>query len=56
MLKIDEALRKAKDATLRGLKGKEVELPNFKPAPDVASSEEIDEVNQAIEGLIRVRI
>lgn len=55
MLKIDEALRKAKDATLRGLKGKEVELPNFKPAPDVASSEEIDEVNQAIEGLIRVR-
>lgn len=55
MLKIDEALRKAKDATLRGLKGKEVEIPNFKPAPDVASSEEIDEVNQAIEGLIRVR-
>lgn len=55
MLKIDEALRKAKDATLRGLKGKEVEIPNFKPAPDVASCEEIDEVNQAIEGLIRVR-
>lgn len=55
MLKIDEALRKAKDATLRGLKGKEVEIPNFKPAPDVTSSEEIDEVNQAIEGLIRVR-
>jgi len=55
MLKIDEALRKAKDATLRGLKGKEVELPNFKPAPDVASSEEIDEVNQAIESLIRLR-
>lgn len=55
MLKIDEALRKAKDATLRGLKGKEVEIPNFKPATDVASSEEIDEVNQAIEGLIRVR-
>ena len=52
---VDEALRKAKDATLRGLKGKEVEIPNFKPAPDVASSEEIDEVNQAIEGLIRVR-
>ena len=55
MLKIDEALRKAKDATLRGLKGKEVELPNFKPAPDVASNEEIDEVNQAIESLIRLR-
>lgn len=55
MLKIDEALRKAKDATLRGLKDKEIEIPNFKPAPDVASSEEIDEVNQAIEGLIRVR-
>ena len=55
MLKIDEALRKAKDATLRGLKGKEVEIPNFKPAPDVASSEEIDGVNQAIESLIRLR-
>ena len=55
MLKIDEALHKAKDATLRGLKGKEVEIPNFKPAPDVASSEEIDEVNQAIESLIRLR-
>ena len=55
MLKIDEALRKAKDATLRELKDKEVEIPNFKSAPDVASSEEIDEVNQAIESLIRVR-
>lgn len=55
MLKIDEALRKAKDATLRGLKGKEVEIPNFKPATDVASSEEIDEVNQAIESLERLR-
>ena len=46
MLKIDEALRKAKDATLRGLKGKEVEIPNFKPAPDVANSEtdELDEI------------
>lgn len=55
MLKIDEALRKAKDATLRGLKGKEVEIPNFKPATDMASSEEIDEVNQAIESLERLR-
>lgn len=55
MLKIDEALRKAKDATLRGLKGKEVEIPIFKPATDVASSEEIDEVNQAIESLERLR-
>lgn len=55
MPKIDEALRKAKDATLRGLMGKEVEIPNFKPAPDVASSEEINEVNQAIESLIRLR-
>lgn len=55
MLKIDEALRKAEDATLRGLKGKEVEIPNFKPATDVASSEEIDEVNQAIESLERLR-
>lgn len=46
MLKIDEALRKAKDATLRGLKGKEVEIPNFKHAPDVANSEtdELDEI------------
>lgn len=52
---VDEAIRKATEETLRGLKGKEVEIPNFKPAPDVASSEEIDEVNQAIEGLIRVR-
>lgn len=52
---IDEAIRKAMDETVRELKGKEVEIPNFKPAPDVASSEEIDEVNQAIEGLIRLR-
>jgi hypothetical protein len=52
---VDEAIRKATEETLRGLKGKEVETPNFKPAPDVASNEEIDEVNQAIEGLIRVR-
>lgn len=55
MLKIDEALRKAKDATLRGLKGKEVEIPNFKPVPDVASNEDISEINQAIESLIRLR-
>jgi hypothetical protein len=55
MLKIGEALRKAKDATLRGLMGKEVEIPNFKPVPDVANSEEINEVNQAIESLIRLR-
>lgn len=52
---IDEAIREATEETVRELKGKEVEIPNFKPAPDVASSEEIDEVNQAIEGLIRVR-
>lgn len=52
---IDEAIRKATEETLRELKGKEVNTPNFKPAPDVASSEEIDEVNQAIESLIRVR-
>ena len=55
MPKIGEALRKAKDATLRGLMGKEVEIPNFKPVPDVANSEEINEVNQAIESLIRLR-
>lgn len=55
MLKIDEALRKAKDATLRGLKGKEVEIPNPKSVIGARNSEEIEEVNQAIEGLIRVR-
>lgn len=46
MLKIDEALRKAKDATLRGLKGKEVEIPNSTSGADVANSEtdELDEI------------
>lgn len=52
---MDEAVRKATEETLRELKGKEVEIPSFKPAPDVASSEEIDEVNQAIESLTRLR-
>lgn len=52
---VDEAIRKATEETLRELKDKEVEIPNFKFAPDVASSEEIEEVNQAIESLIRVR-
>lgn len=52
---VDEAIRKATEETLRELKGKEVEIPNFKFAPDVTSNEEIDEVNQAIESLIRVR-
>ena len=52
---VDEAIRKATEETLRELKGKEVEIPNFKHVPDVTSSEEIDEVNQAIESLIRVR-
>ena len=51
----DEAIRKATEETLRELKGKEVEIPNFKPSPDVANSEEINEVNQAIESLIRLR-
>ena len=51
----DEAIRKATEETIRELKDKEVEIPNFKPAPDVASSEEIDEVNQAIESLVRLR-
>lgn len=55
MLKIDEAIRKAKDATLRGLKGKEVEIPNPKSAIGARNSEEIEEVNQAIESLIRLR-
>lgn len=52
---VDEAIRKATEETLRGLKGKEVEISNFKSASDVASNEEIDEVNQAIESLVRVR-
>lgn len=52
---IDEAIRKATEETLRELKGKEVNTPNFKPATDVASSEKIDEVNQAIESLERQR-
>lgn len=51
----DEAIRKATEETLRELKGKEVEIPNFKPVPDVANSEEINEVNQAIESLVRLR-
>lgn len=55
MLKIDEALRKAKDATLRGLKGKEVEIPNPKSTIGARNSEEIEEVNQAIESLIQLR-
>ena len=46
MLKIDEAVRKATEETLRGLKGKEVETPNFKPDADAANSEtdELDEI------------
>ena len=42
----DETLRKATEETVRELKGKEVEIPNFKPAPDVANSEtdELDEI------------
>lgn len=52
---IDEAVREATEETVRELKGKEVEIPNFKPAPDVASNEETDEVDQAIESLIRLR-
>lgn len=43
---IDEAVREATEETVRELKGKEVEIPNFKPAPDVDSSEtdELDEI------------
>ena len=46
MLKIDEALRKATEETLRGLKGKEVEIPNSTSGADVANSEtdELDEI------------
>ena len=42
----DEAIRKATEETLRELKDKEVEIPNFKPASDVANSEtdELDEI------------
>ncbi len=52
---VDEAIRKATEETLRELKGKEVEIPNFKPAIGARNSEEIEEVNQAIESLIRLR-
>lgn len=52
---LDEAVRKAMDETVLELKGKEVEIPSFKPAIDARNSEEIDEVNQAIESLIRLR-
>lgn len=43
---IDEAVHEATEETVRELKGKEVEIPNFKPAPDVANSEtdELDEI------------
>ena len=43
---IDEAVREATEETVRELKGKEVEIPNFKSAPDVTSSEtdELDEI------------
>ena len=42
----DEAIRKATEETLRELKGKEVEIPNFKPTPDATNSEtdELDEI------------
>lgn len=51
----DEAIRKATEETIRELKDKEVEIPNFKPAPDVTINEQIEEVNQAIETLTRLR-
>lgn len=51
----DEAIRKATEETLRELKGKEVEIPNPKSAIGARNSEEIEEVNQAIESLIRLR-
>ena len=35
---IDEAVREATEETVRELKGKEVEIPNFKFAPDAANS------------------
>lgn len=43
---IDEAVREATEETVRELKGKEVEIPNFKFAPDAANSEtdELDEI------------
>ncbi len=42
----DEAIRKATEETVRELKGKEVETPNFKPDADAANSEtdELDEI------------
>lgn len=51
----DEAIRKATEETVRELKGKEVEIPNPKSAIGARNSEEIEEVNQAIESLIRLR-
>ena len=51
----DEAIRKATEETLRELKGKEVEIPNPKSAIGARNSEEIEEVSQAIESLIRLR-
>lgn len=51
----DEAIRKATEETLRELKGKEVEIPNPKSAIGARNSEEIEEVNQAIESLIQLR-
>lgn len=43
---IDEAIRKATEETVRELKDKEVEIPNFKPTPDATNSEtdELDEI------------
>lgn len=52
---INEAIREATEGTLRELKGKEVEIPNPKSAIGARNSEEIEEVNQAIESLIRLR-
>ncbi len=42
----DEAIRKATEETVRELKDKEVEIPNFKPTPDATNSEtdELDEI------------
>ena len=51
----ETAVREAMDETVRDLKDKEVEIPNLKPVTGVRSSEEIDEVNQAIETLTRLR-
>lgn len=52
---LDETVRKTMSETVESFKDKEVEIPNFKPAPDVAINEQIEEVSRTIETLVRLR-